>query len=149
MLLLLLPYSWPLPYSSLYFSFSCQIITTSLITSRLDYCNSLLYNIASNSKDVAKLQCVQNCLARFVTQLPRFSHPVPLLKSLHFQTLYLCLSNSFFWRTFICYLFSMLSLATKPRELRSSGFHFLSVPWFKLMLALVLFQLLSLLFGTC
>jgi len=54
---------------------------TALITSRLDCGNYLLYNIAS--KDILKLQCVQNCLVRVVTRYPRFSHSVPLLKSLH------------------------------------------------------------------
>ncbi|KAK2168810.1 hypothetical protein LSH36_14g11043, partial [Paralvinella palmiformis] len=58
-----------------------KTIATALTTSRLDYCNSLLYNIAS--KDILNLQCVQNCLARVVTLSPRFSHSVPLLKSLH------------------------------------------------------------------
>jgi len=58
-----------------------KTIATALITSRLDYCNSLLYNIAS--RDIIKLQCVQNCLASVVTQYPRFSHSLPLLKSLH------------------------------------------------------------------
>jgi len=58
-----------------------KTIATALITSRLDYCNPLLYN--SKSKDVAKLQCVPNCLARVVTWQPQFSHYVPLLKSLH------------------------------------------------------------------
>jgi len=58
-----------------------KTIATTLITSRLDYGNSLLYNIAS--KDILKLQCAQNCLARVVTRSPRFSNPVPLLKSLH------------------------------------------------------------------
>ncbi|KAK2148097.1 hypothetical protein LSH36_516g01009 [Paralvinella palmiformis] len=53
----------------------------SIITSRLDYHNSLLYNIAS--KDILKLHCLQNSLATVVTWSPRFSHPVPLLKSLH------------------------------------------------------------------
>ena len=46
--------------------------------SRLDYCNSLLYNTAN--KDIAKLQRVQNCLAKVVTRSPRFSRSVPLLK---------------------------------------------------------------------
>ena len=36
-----------------------KTIATALITSRLYYCNSLLYNIASN--DILKLRCVQNC----------------------------------------------------------------------------------------
>ena len=63
-----------------------------------------LYNITSN--DSAKVQCVQNYLAWVVTRSPRFSHSVPLLKSphsisYHFETLYHCLSNSFFRRTLI------------------------------------------------
>ena len=58
-----------------------KTIATALVSSILDYCNSLLYNTAN--KDVAKLQRVQNCLARVVTRSPRFSRSVPLLKSLH------------------------------------------------------------------
>ena len=54
---------------------------TALVSSRLDYCNSLLHNIAI--KDISKLQRVQSCLARVVTRSLRLSRPVPLLKSLH------------------------------------------------------------------
>ena len=54
---------------------------TALVSSRLDYCNSLLYNTAN--MDIAKLQRVQNCLARIDTRSPRFSRSVPLLKSLN------------------------------------------------------------------
>ena len=84
-----------------------KAIATALITSRLDYCNSL-YNIAS--KDILKLQCVQDCLARVVTRSPRFSHSVPLLKSLHwlpvqsyiiFKLCSVAYQSVFFWRTFI------------------------------------------------
>ena len=35
------------------------------------------------NKDIAKVQRVQNCLAREVTRSPRFSRSVALLKSLH------------------------------------------------------------------
>ena len=56
---------------------------TALVSSRLDYCNSLYHNI--DLKDILKLQHVQNCLARVVTRSPRFSHSVPLLKSLHWS----------------------------------------------------------------
>ena len=58
-----------------------KTIATALVSSRLDYCNSLLYNTAN--KDIARLQRVQNCLARVVTRSLRFSSSVPLLKSLH------------------------------------------------------------------
>ena len=34
-------------------------------------------------KDIARLQRVQNCLARVVTNAPRFSRSVPILKRLH------------------------------------------------------------------
>jgi len=64
-----------------------KTIATALITSRLDYCNSLLYNIAS--KDILELQGVRNCLPRVVTRSPRFSHSVPLLKSPHWLPVYI------------------------------------------------------------
>jgi len=97
-----------------------------LITCRLDYCNSLLYNIAS--------RCVQNCLARFVTQSHPFSYSVPLPKSLHWLLVQSCIAFkpcTIAYQTLSSgeplYLFSMLSLLPKPRELHSSGFHLLSV----------------------
>jgi len=99
----------------------------------LDYCNSLPYNIAP--KNILKLQCVQNCLARVVIRSPQFSHSVPLLKSLHLLPVH---SHTIFKLCTIAYqslssgepsyLFSMLSLTAKPRELHSSGFHSLPVP---------------------
>ena len=60
---------------------TAKTISTALISSRLDYCNSLLNNIAK--RDLAKLQRVQNCLARVVLRAPRFSPSLPLLKQLH------------------------------------------------------------------
>ena len=58
-----------------------KTIATALLSSRLEYCISLLYNTAN--KDIARLQRVQNCLARVVTRSASFSSSVPLLKSLH------------------------------------------------------------------
>ena len=59
---------------------TAKTISNSLITSRLDYCNSLINNIAK--QDLSKLQRVQNCLARVVLRAPRFSPSLPLLKQL-------------------------------------------------------------------
>ena len=42
-------------------------IAVALVTSKLDYCNSLFHEISA--KDLHKLQRVQNCLARVVTRL--------------------------------------------------------------------------------
>ena len=58
-----------------------KTIFNSLISSRLDHCNSLINNIAK--QDLSKLQRVQNCLARVVLRAPRFSPSLPLLKQLH------------------------------------------------------------------
>ena len=58
-------------------------IAVALVSSKLDYCNSLFHNILLPEKDIARLQCVQNCLARVVTNAPRFSRFVPILKRLH------------------------------------------------------------------
>ena len=51
---------------------TAKTIPTALISSRLDYCNSLLNNIAK--RDLTKLQRVQYCLARVVLRAPRFHH---------------------------------------------------------------------------
>ena len=52
-------------------SSTAKTISNVSISSRLDYCNSLLNNIAK--QDLSKLQRVQNCLARVVLSSPRFS----------------------------------------------------------------------------
>ena len=60
---------------------SAKLPATALVSSRLDYCNSLLYGIADI--DLRRLQHVQNQLARQVTKSPPFTRSLPLLRSLH------------------------------------------------------------------
>jgi hypothetical protein len=56
-------------------------IATSLVHSKLDYCNSLLLNLPSAQTN--RLQLVLNSAARAVTKTPKFHHITPILKSLH------------------------------------------------------------------
>ena len=56
------------------FIYTAKTISTTLISTR-GYCNSLLNGIAK--RDLAKLQRVQNCLARVVLRAPWFSPSLP------------------------------------------------------------------------
>ena len=56
-------------------------IATSIVHSKLDYCNSLFYSI--NSSQIKRLQTIQNALARAVTKTPKHHHITPILKSLN------------------------------------------------------------------
>jgi hypothetical protein len=58
-----------------------QTVACSIINAKLDYCNSLLYG--TTGANIAKLQLVQNSLARLVTGKRRFDHITPVLSELH------------------------------------------------------------------
>jgi len=51
------------------------------ISSRLDYCNSLLYGI--NDGLLKKLQAVQNATARVTTETRKFDHITSVMRDLH------------------------------------------------------------------
>ena len=59
----------------------CHNIVRTLILSKLDYCNSLLYGI--DKKHLNHLQILQNKCARLILKQPSRSHASPLLRSLH------------------------------------------------------------------
>ena len=52
-----------------------------LVTSRLDYCNSLLYGCKTSS--IKRLQCIQNYSARAICKTTKYDHISPVLKQLH------------------------------------------------------------------
>ncbi len=58
-----------------------EIANHALITTRLDYCNSLYLCISKSS--IARLQLVQNAAAKFLKRQRKFDHVTPILKSLH------------------------------------------------------------------
>ena len=56
-------------------------LANALVTSRLDYCNSLYNGITKTN--LQKLQRIQNSIARAITKSSKYDHIKPLLKNLH------------------------------------------------------------------
>ena len=63
---------------------SAKLLANGLMSSRLDYCNSLLSWIAET--DLTELQSILNHLARVVTKSPPFTHSVPSLPTSKIQS---------------------------------------------------------------
>ena len=57
------------------------VIANALVSSRLDYCNSLFRSLSSHN--ATRLQYVQNALARFVTGASKYTHITSTLRTLH------------------------------------------------------------------
>ena len=56
-------------------------LANALVTSRLDYCNSVLYSITG--KEINRLKRIQNTLCRIIQRLPRHAGTSGVMKSLH------------------------------------------------------------------
>ena len=107
-------------------------IAVALVTSRLDYCNSLLHEIPA--RDLQKLQHVQNCLARVVAKAPRFCRSIPFLKSLHWLPIKFRIQFKMCTFVFRClndgqpsYLSSLLFPADSVKHLRLNNTNKLKV----------------------
>ena len=59
------------------------------MTSRLDYCNSLLYGLPKYQ--ICKLQRVQNTAARLITNTRKYDHISPVLYELHWLSVFYCI----------------------------------------------------------
>ena len=57
------------------------LLANAMVSSRLDYCNSLLYGVSKSN--IAKLQRVQNALCRIIFRLDKMSYVTPFLRKLH------------------------------------------------------------------
>ena len=58
-----------------------EILVNAFVSSKLDHCNSLLYNVPKCT--LKKLQSVQNAAARLITCSRKYDHITPILKELH------------------------------------------------------------------
>ena len=112
---------------------SAKLLATALVSSRFDYCNSLLYGIADT--DLTKLQCIHNRLAHVVTKSLPFTHSVSLLSSLHWLPVKFgnifqisLLTYKIFHGKQPVYLHSMLATSLPSRSLRSNKGISLLVP---------------------
>ena len=112
---------------------SAKLLAAALMSSCLEFCNSVLYGIADI--DLTRLQCVQNQLARLVTKSPPFTHSLPLPRFLHWLPVRLKILfkiNLLTYKTLHekqpVYLHSMLAALLPSRSLRSNNDHSLSVP---------------------
>jgi Reverse transcriptase (RNA-dependent DNA polymerase) len=60
---------------------AAKTLVNAFVSSRLDYCNSLLAGITSGL--LSRLQSVQNAAARLITRTRKFDHITPVLRDLH------------------------------------------------------------------
>jgi len=58
-----------------------KLLVQVFVSTRLDYCNSLLYGISDNL--YRRLQAIQNAAARLITNTRRCEHITPVLQQLH------------------------------------------------------------------
>ena len=116
---------------------SAQILIHAFISSKLDYCNSLLYGIPKYL--VCRLQRVQNTAARIVTLTRKYDSITPIMFKLHWLPVH---SRIIFKLLLLVYkalngkapsyISSLLSHRKCSRSLRSSGQELLTVPLAKL-----------------
>ena len=115
-----------------------QMLACSLILSRNDYCNSVLYGAPSST--IQKLQRVQNNAARIVLQAPRRSDVNSLLQTLLQTMHWLPVEQRINYKLAVLtfktqqmsspqYLSQHISLRTRARNTRSSSVPLLRMPF--------------------
>ena len=117
---------------------AAQLLVQALVTSKLDYCNSLLYGLTKNVNK--QLQRQQNAAARVVTLSSKFCHITPVLANLHWLSIYLRIEFTILIVTSgkplhglaPAYIKDLLQSYLPARDLRSSKKNLLVVPAFNI-----------------
>lgn len=116
---------------------TCVLLCNALVSSKLDYCNSIYYGLPQSS--VHRLQLVQNALARVVSpSVKRHDHISPTLRKLHWLPIQSRIIYKLALITYKTlnqnspsYLHSLLTPYRPVRQLRSSDKLLLTVPSLK------------------
>ena len=109
----------------------------SLVTSRVDYCNSLFHSASKTA--LAKFQRIQNMAARLVEIVSKYDHISPVLCSLHWLQIHHRISFKILLLVYTAlhnlapsYLSDLFVFYSPSRVLRSAGKCYLKCPNFRL-----------------
>jgi hypothetical protein len=114
---------------------SSLLLANALVSSQLDYCNSLYYDIPNAS--LHKLQIIQNTVARVVVPTAKkFDHIQPILKQLHWLPIHSRIPFKIATLTYKVlhnkqptYLSDLLNYRSIPYNLKSTGKNLLQQPF--------------------
>ena len=93
------------------------ILVSSLILSKLDYCNSLNYDISCSL--TKKLQYTQNCAARVIYNKWKYDHVIELLIELHWLPIRYRILYKIYLLTYKCIIPTLFANPEKVKSLVS------------------------------
>lgn len=112
---------------------ACKTLVCSLVTSRLDYGNALLYGLGSSF--LSKLQRIQNTAARILTRTKKHDHITPVLVALHWLPVEFRIQYKLVLTVFKAlqekspaYIQNLVDVYIPSRSLRSENSRFLVKP---------------------